>query len=411
MKVLHVIPSFAPAWRYGGPVTVALSLTRELARQGHDVTVMTTNIDGPGVLDVPLERPVPMDGVNVWYFPVQRPRWYCFSRPLGRALGERVREFDIVHIHSIFLWPTTVAAFWCRRRGVPYVVSPHGLLDPVSLTKAYAGWRASISSRFKKWLYLNTIGRLDLGRATEIMLASKVEMESTGGLGLNAPRMALPLGADMPPAGPPQQGKPWRERHPLLEDKRIVLYMSRLDPVKGLETLLAALSDLAAKRDDFALVVAGSGSAEYESSLKALASQLDLGERTLFVGMVRDADKWALLDEADLFILPSYHEAFPNAVVEAMAAGLPVVISEGMDISREVAEAAAGLVTGPDPAEVAGAVDSLLSDEGLRIKTGEAGAEYVREHWTWERTTRDIAGAYESIVRNGRVAPADPVRN
>ena len=410
MKVLHVIPSFAPAWRYGGTVTLALSLTRELARQGHDVTVMTTNIDGPGVLDVPLERPVPMDGVNVWYFPVQRPRWYCFSRALGRALRQQVDQFDIVHIHSIFLWPTTVAAFWCRRRGVPYIVSPHGSLGPVSLTKAYAGWRASIPSRFKKSLYLNTIGRLDLSRATAIMLTSTVEMESTGELGLNAPRMALPLGADMPPAGAREQGTRWRERNPMLDGKKIVLYMSRLDPKKGPDILLSALGILASRRADFALVVAGSGNTEYESSLRALARRLDLQERTLFVGMVRDADKWALLDEADLFVLPSHHEAFPNAVVEAMAAGLPVVISEGMDIGREIAGAGVGLVTGLDPAEVAGAVDSLLSDDGLRRKTGEAGARYVREHWTWERTTRDIAGAYESIVRNGRGAPADPVR-
>lgn len=135
-------------------MTLALSLTRELARQGHDVTVMTTNIDGPGVLDVPLERAVSMDGVNVWYFPVQRPRWWCFSKALGRALRQQVDQFDIVHVHSIFLWPTTIAAFWCRRRNVPYLISPHGMLDPVRLRKAYEGWRASLASRFKKRLYL-----------------------------------------------------------------------------------------------------------------------------------------------------------------------------------------------------------------------------------------------------------------
>ena len=85
MRILHVIPSFAP--RYGGPIFAAVSLTRELARRGHDVTVATTNVDGPGELDVPLDRPVPMDGVDVWYFPIQRPRWYHFSAPMGRTLS------------------------------------------------------------------------------------------------------------------------------------------------------------------------------------------------------------------------------------------------------------------------------------------------------------------------------------
>ena len=163
MRILHVIPSFAP--RYGGPIVAAAGLTRELARRGHDVTVATTNVDGPGELDVPLDRPVPMDGVDVWYFPIQRPRWYHFSAPMGRTLSRLVRESDVVHIHSIFLWPTTIAAFWCRRLGVPYVVHVAGSLDPVSLAKRYEGLRASAASRTKKWIYLNTLGRRDLGGA------------------------------------------------------------------------------------------------------------------------------------------------------------------------------------------------------------------------------------------------------
>ena len=142
MNVLHVIPSFAP--RYGGPIVAAAGLTRELARRGHDVTVATTNVDGPGELDVPLGSPVTMDGVDVWYFPIQRPRWYHFSAPMGRALRDLVRRSDVVHIHSVFLWPTTVAAFWCRRLRVPYMVRTTGSLRSRSaLSKRYEGPRAS----------------------------------------------------------------------------------------------------------------------------------------------------------------------------------------------------------------------------------------------------------------------------
>ncbi len=108
---------------------------------------MTTNIDGPGLLDVPLERPVNMDGVDVWYFPVQRPRWYCFSTPLASSLRKRVDEFDVVHIHSIFLWPTTIAAFWCRRRRIPYIVHLFGSLDTLVERPAYHGAWAGLSGR------------------------------------------------------------------------------------------------------------------------------------------------------------------------------------------------------------------------------------------------------------------------
>ena len=158
MNVLHVIPSFAA--RYGGPIVAAVGLTRELARRGHKVSVATTNVDGPGELDVPLGRPVSMDGVDVWYFPIQRPRWYHFSAPMGRALRRLVRESDVVHIHSVFLWPTTVAAFWCRRLGVPYLVHVAGSLDPsrspsgtrVRARRPPAGPRSgSISRRLAGW--------------------------------------------------------------------------------------------------------------------------------------------------------------------------------------------------------------------------------------------------------------------
>ena len=410
MKILHVIPSFAPAWRYGGTVTLAVSLTRELARQGHEVTVMTTNIDGPGVLDVPLERPVSMDGVDVCYFPVEHPRWYCFSRPLARALRQQVAQFDIVHIHSIFLWPTTIAAFWCRKRGVPYLISPHDLLNPAGIKKAYQGLSASMMSRSKKWLYLNTIGRLDLNRASTILFTTSVEMDAGGAYVRRAPQLALPLGADMPPPDESLNSVVWRDKYPILKDKKIVLFMSRLDPKKGLDILLAALGSISSRRRDFALVVAGSGDPQYESKLRSLVTGLGLQDITLFVGMVEHDDKWALLREADLFALPSHHEAFPNAVVEAMAAGLPVVVSEHVGISDAIHKAGVGLVTSLDPVEVESAIDSLLSDESLRRSLGEAGAKYVREHWSWEQTTADIAKAYDSIVRGQQRGAAEAVR-
>ena len=156
MNVLHVIPSFAP--RYGGPIVAAVGLTRELARRGHDVTVATTNVDGPGELDVPLSRPVPMDGVDVWYFPIQRPRWYHFSAPMGRALRELVRGSDVVHIHSVFLWPTTVAAFWCRRLWRSRIFCVQLRVSWIPLPECPSRYVRACACRprvrAKKWLYL-----------------------------------------------------------------------------------------------------------------------------------------------------------------------------------------------------------------------------------------------------------------
>ena len=401
MRILHVIPSFAPAWRYGGPIFAAVSLTRELARRGHDVTVATTNVDGPGELDVPLNRPVPMDGVDVWYFPIQRPRWYHFSAPMGRALSRLVRESDVVHIHSIFLWPTTVAAFWCRRLGVPYLVHVPGSLDPVSLAKRYEGLRASAASRTKKWIYLKTLGRRDLGGAAALHLTSEVELESARRLRFSNGRL-IPLGADPPPPPGVNDRASVQRQYPSLQGRKIILFLARLHRIKGLDVLAEAAKSLAESRDDFSLVVAGSGAPGYEAEVRELVDRCGLSERTVFTGMVVGEDKWQLLRAADVFVLPSRHESFGVAVVEAMASGTPVVVSDQVGIHREIDEAGAGLVTTLDPADVAGAIGRLLDDPDAAERMGRAGEALAARRYSWERVATDVEALYEEVVGQAR---------
>ena len=396
MRVLHVIPSFAP--RYGGPIVAAAGLTRELARRGHDVTVATTNVDGPGELDVPLGSPVPMDGVDVWYFPIQRPRWYHFSAPMGRALRDLVRRSDVVHIHSVFLWPTTVAAFWCRRYGVPYLVRTTGSLSPAALSKRYEGPRASTASRAKKRLYLSTLGRRDLGGASALHFTSEAERVAASRLRSSPMGRVIPLGADAPPPSRIDDRVSVQQQYPSLYGRKIVLFLSRLDTKKGLDVLAEAAESLAESRDDFSLVVAGSGTPEYEGEVRAIYGRHGLSERTVFTGMVVGDDKWGLLREADVFVLPSRHENFGIAVVEAMASGTPVVISDQVDIHREIAEAGAGLVTTLDPAEVAGAIGRLLDDPDAAERMGRAGEALAARRYSWERVAADVEALYEEVV-------------
>ncbi len=402
MKILHVIPSFAPAWRYGGPIYAALGLTRELVRQGHQVTVMTTNIDGPGVLDVLLEQPVSWDGVEVWYFQVERPRWWCFSRSLGRALRQQVKHFDVVHIHSVFLWPTTATAFWCRRHLVPYIVRPAGSLDPICLRKSYDRWWVSLGSRVKKGIYLNTLGRMDLQYAAALHFTSQAEMEASRPLRLKPPGFVVSPSVEL---GPVEEGSfqlRLHERHPELDGKTVVLFFSRLDPIKGLNLLIPALGDLARRRKDFAFVLAGSGNSNYEAEVAALVKRHELEDRTVFLGLVEGEAKWSILQEADLLVLPSYHENFGVAVVEAMAAGLPVVISRRVNIWKEVSQAGAGLVTDLDPGEIAAALEQLIADKNLREKMGRRGAALVHEQFNVEKVTKGMVHVYEHIVRHLR---------
>src|SRR5262249_52963815 len=126
MKILHVVPTYHPAVRYGGPIRSVRGLATALAAQGHNVHVYTTNVDGEGVLPVPVDRPVQFDGVNVWYFATSPGRRLYRSVEMRQALDQNVGNFDIVHLHSVFLWPTSAAAQAARKAGVPYVLSPRG---------------------------------------------------------------------------------------------------------------------------------------------------------------------------------------------------------------------------------------------------------------------------------------------
>ena len=285
---------------------------------------------------------------------------------------------------------------------MPYLVRLAGSLDPASLAKSYEGWRASIPSRAKKWLYLNTLGRWDLGRANGLHFTSRSEMESSRRQKLRSPGYVLPLGVDLPEEGKGVDGLRLRQDYPQLEGKKIVLFLSRIDPKKGLDILVPALARLAARRADFALVIAGMGSAAYEAEVVRLISEHGLKDRTVFLGMVGSVDKWSVLDQADVFVLPSYVENFGIAVVEAMAAGLPVVISDKVNIHQEVSEGGGGLVTSLDPDEVANATDRLLTDGDLRKAMGEAGLTLARGLYSWERAARNIAHEYDNIIESGR---------
>src|SRR5262245_27002705 len=128
MRILHIVPTYLPATRYGGPIFAVHGLCRALAARGHDVHVFTTNVDGDRTSDVPLGVAVPLHGVNVHYFASSFRRLY-YSPAMSRAL-RGADDFHVVHLHSVFLWPTLAAARAARRAGVPYVVSPRGMLVP-----------------------------------------------------------------------------------------------------------------------------------------------------------------------------------------------------------------------------------------------------------------------------------------
>jgi glycosyltransferase involved in cell wall biosynthesis len=387
MKILHVASDLSP--RQGGPAKLAPEMCRVLARRGHEVALYTTNFDVDGVLDVPLERPVMAGGYTTRYFPVSWPRRWKFSRPLGEAIRADVAGFDIVHIHNLYLYHTWVTAHYCRRYGIPYLISPHGTLDPFIRRR----------SRLKKAIYHGLIEQRNLNRAAAIHYTAQFEMDlAHRAVSIKAPGVVAPLGLELQDYLELPRPGAFRRRFPEIGGDRIILFLSRINFKKGLDLLAKSFGILARQRDDVRLVIAGPDNDGYGGQVRQWLSEAGVLSRTVFTGMLTGEDKLAALADADLFVLPSYSENFGIAIIEAMACGLPVVISNRVNIWREIAGAGAGVVVDCDVQSLAEALLKLLDDPEGRREIGAKGRRLVEATFVWDKVAAQMIGLYQQIL-------------
>ena len=391
MRILHVIASLAS--RYGGTSKVCEELCRELARQGEQVTIYTTNVDGDEDLDVPLETPIWNAGVEIRHFPTQLLRHYKFSIPLAQALKAAIPSYDLVHIHSLYNFPVVIAAHYCRSAGVPYLIMPHGSLDPYLFVR----------NRGRKWLYEHLFEWRTLNRAAAIHFTTAEEHALTQPLGLKAPGVVVPIGVNLEDYISPSPPGAFRAAHPETQGKKIVLFLSRLNFKKGLDLLARAFGRIGRQRDDIHLVLAGPDNEGYATQVRTWLQAEEVLEQCTFTGMLLGEEKLAAFRDADVFVLPSYTENFGIAVVEAMACRVPVVISDKVNIWQEVAQAEAGCVVNCDPHALGTALLNVLDDPRLGQSMGQHGRRLVEERFTWEKVGTQTVQLYRHVAsHNGQ---------
>jgi glycosyltransferase involved in cell wall biosynthesis len=385
MRILHVVGSIAA--RYGGPSFAALDMCRALAGRGHEVELFTTTIDGPRELDVPVGVPLARDGFAITCFPPGRPRSYSTSLALGRALWRRVAEFDVVEVHNLYLFHTAAAALSCRRKGVPYVVCPHGTLDPYQ--RAF--------DRRKKQLYDLLVERRNLERAAGIHCTSNAERDAVATAGIRAPTYVVPLAirfADFDTAVDPVE---LLVAHPELDGRPLVTFLGRLSRKKRLDLLVEAFAAVAPIAPDARLVIAGPDDEGVGERVRALVERRRLGGRVSLLGMVEGETKVALLQRSAVFALPSEDENFAVSLVEAMAAGVPVLTTDGVAIHEEVRSAGAGIVIARTADALAAALAELLENRELARRLGENGRALARSAFAWEAFGRNLERMYERL--------------
>ena len=393
MNLLCVIPSYWPAFQYGGPIISVHSLNKALVKKGVNVSVYTTNVGLKGRMQANQE--VNIDGVKITYFDFLRPFEFVgrtgwqISLTMTKALKENLKKFDVTHIHAVWNYSTGVTAHYCRKVGKPYIITPRGTIYPYTL-----GNRA-----WKKLPYFKLIAKRDLQSASAIHYTTEDELEKCHSfLGFQNKAVVVPNGVDLAEFNDLPSREMLKDRYPELSNKKIILFLGRINWKKGLDILVQSFGMLKREKNDLHLLIVGNDENCYESKVRKWIKEEGLIDNVTFTGLLTGHEKLEAYAGSDVFVLPSYSENFGMSVIEAMACGLPVIISDQVGLYKEVEKAKAGVVISTDATHLAESITSLLNNAGMQEELRKNGGMLVKEKFTWDKISEQMIKTYKSAI-------------
>jgi len=389
MNILHVVPSYIPAFAYGGPIKVTHELCKTLVHQGIRVTVFTTNMNGKQTLNVDCNRAQCIDGVNVFYFPVTFMRSYCYSPRLGKELKKHVRNFDVVHVHSVYLYPTFIASFWCAKYNIPYIINPFGALD-IDMMR--------LRGFIRKKVYLSFVETRNIDNAAAIQATSTYEKIKMQYFRFKSRIVIIPRGIDISQYVDCRDKGYLVKRYPELRGKKIILFLGRIHPKKGLELLADAFKMVIQSQPDARLVIAGIGDHSYNKKVRFFFKKKNINKHTVFTGILLGENKISAFYDSHVFVLPSYGDNFGVAVLEAMACGLPVIVSDRVGLCPDIEKHNAGFVTECNVNQIAEKILMVLRNDALQISLGQNGIKLVASKFTLDDVTIQTASLYRKVL-------------
>ena len=384
LNVLHVTPSMSPTW--GGPTVAVSELTSELARQGVNCEIVTTRGYRVGI------DQISPPGVPIYSFDTGFPArfWTAYSPGLSRFLNENADRFDLIHIHEVWHYPVYAAFRSARKYRLPFVVTIHSELSDWSLRQK------ALKKRLYRLCFLDRM----LDSAAALHAITDAEKEQVQKLGFETPVVVTPNGVEQTRFEALPSPQRLIRRFPKLKGKRVILFLGRLHPKKGLDILARSFSTVARHFEDAVLLIVGPDKFGTRENMETILRSKGLLDRTLFTGLLTGEDKLAAMSCADLFVLPSHSDVLGIAVLEAMAARLPVIITKGCEFP-EVSEHGAGLVVETGEKPIAEAITMLLSDADLCKRMGQQGHKLVTERYTWQVAAATMANIYKTLVAGG----------
>jgi len=379
LKILQICAAYKPAYIYGGPTMSVSMLSENLAKAGVETAVYATTANGKEELPVIPGEVIDVDGVPVTYFKRITKDHSHFSPALSARLRKDAGNFNLVHIHA---WWNLVSIFSCLialRRNVPVLLSPRGTLSPYSFQHKSIG---------VKWLMHQLLGKRLLKKC-HIHATSQRESEAIQQLFKPKSITILPNFVKLP----------GRKMYPENEPDSILklLFLSRIEEKKGLDILLHALETVTIP---YSLTIAGDGDHDYIETLKAITSDNGVGEYVNWIGFQHE-NKFDVLQQHDLFVLPSYDENFGNAVIESLSVGTPVLISGGVGLADYVKENDLGWICHTNPSSVAWEINNIaINQREQLLKIRASAPDTIYRDFNDDNLVKRYINMYHEILND-----------
>lgn len=383
MKILAVAPYLSNL--YGGIAQVVTHTVQATSQLGVTIDLVTTRA---GSSDSTLTNDwVNQDSYKIRYFSCWHHNDFVVSPSLIIWLLNHVTEYDLIHIHTIFSPLISLVQKICQLYQVPYVVTPHGMLEP---------WALAYKSR-KKRLYYHLIEKHNLVAASGIQSLAEPEAVNIQALGFKN-TFTVPNGVEHQDFRQFSDSDIFYQSFPDLKNKTIILFLGRIDPKKGLDLLAIAFSKIHQRFPNTHLVIAGPDNIGFLETAQQYFIQADCHKAVIFTGMLTGNLKKAALRVAHLYVCPSYSEGFSMSILEAMASGLPCVITDRCNFP-EAKTASAAYVIEANADAIYQAMKQCLDDPEVSQQMGDRARDFILKNYTWDIVAQKFLTIYSSIIK------------
>ena len=381
MKILQVLAFFSPV--HGGSAMVPYHLSKELAKRGHDVTIYASDYK----ISREWVEELRQLGARVFCFRAFTSVAKFYLTPgLVNVAKNNIKNFDIIHLHNYRSFQNIIVCHNARKYDVPYILQAHGSLP------------SNLSRQKLKYFYDFLWGKKLLHNTAKVIAVTKKEVEQYRDFDLPINKIEIiPNGINLSDFEQLPEPGIFRRKYNLAGDEKIILFLGRIDKTKGIDLLVKAFAKVLEKLSLVKLVIAGPDDG-YLTSLKKLIVDLRINNKVLFTGPLYGEDKLKAYVDADVYVLPSAYEIFGITVLEALACGTAVILTDRCGIA-DIIDGQGGFVVSYDEKQLSKSILRILSDEKMRQELGEKGKLLVCKKFNWKNIAEQAENIYKCIVK------------